>query len=148
MVQSKATTVDDYLDELPEERRAVIAKVRDVIRKNLPKGYEERVDYGMISYDIPLSRYPDTYNKKPLSYVGLAAQKNHYAVYLLGTYGSKEEEAQLRQAFEKIGKKPDIGKSCVRFKKLEDIPLDEIGKLIKGVPVDEYIRRYEKARGK
>lgn len=140
--------VDEYLASLPEDRRAVLTKVRDVIRKNLPKGYEEQIQSGMISYEVPLSRYPKTYNKKPLSFLALAAQKNYYALYMMSVYQSKEEDAKLRAAFEKIGKKPDIGKSCVRFKSLDDIPLDEIGKLITGVPVDEYIRRYEAARAK
>jgi hypothetical protein len=143
MVQSKAQTVDEYLDELPEERRAVVAAVRKVIKKNLPKGYQEAMAFGMINYAIPLDRYPNTYNGQPLCYAALAAQKNHFAVYLMCAYGSKEQEQKLRDSFAKAGKKLDMGKSCVRFKKLEDLALDAIGAAVAAVPVDKWITIYE-----
>jgi hypothetical protein len=148
MVSSKAKTVSDYLKELPPERRKVVAAVRSIIRKNLPKGYREVMGWGMISYDIPLSRYPDTYNGQPLCYAAVAAQKHHYAVYLMNVYSDSGEEAALRRDFEKAGKKLDMGKCCVRFRKLEDIPLPAIGRVIRSTPVDEYIRRYEAIRAK
>jgi uncharacterized protein YdhG (YjbR/CyaY superfamily) len=148
MARSKATTVDQYLAELPAERREVIAKVRDVVKRNLPKGYTETMNWGMISYEVPLERYPNTYNRQPLSYVGLAAQKNHYALYLMGAYDGSEQQKQLADAFARAGKKLDMGKSCLRFKKLDDLPLDAIGRVIASTPPDKLITQFEAARGK
>ena len=147
MVMSKAETVDEYLDELPEDRRKAIAKVRAVVKKNLPKGYKEHIGWGMISYVIPLDRFPDTYNGQPICYVGLASQKNYMSLYLVGVYGNAEREKQLRDGFANAGKKLDMGKSCVRFRKAEDLPLDVIGKLIAGTPPEEMIARHEAAHG-
>jgi len=148
MVQSKATTVKDYLRELPADRRAIISAVRDVIVRNLPAGYRETINWGVIAYEIPLERFPDTYNGQPLSYVCLASQKNHCAIYLMCVYGNAKKEAWLRNEFKKAGKKLDMGKACVRFRKLEDLPLDAIGKLVSEVTPEQYIARYEKIRGK
>jgi Domain of unknown function (DU1801) len=152
MVSSKAATVKEYLEELPEERRAVIAAVRKVILKNLPKGYQETMNWGMISYEIPLKRYPDTYNGQPLSYAALAAQKNHYAVYLGGACRCVEKgvnpESWLRDEFQKAGKKLDMGKGCVRFKKLADLPLDVIGQVIAQATPQQFIAWYEASRKK
>lgn len=148
MVQSKAKTVDAYLIELPEERRAVISAMREVILKNLPEGYAENINWGMLSYEIPLSRYPKTYNRQPLSYVALAAQKNYYSLYLTAVYGNPEKEAFLQEAFLKAGKKLDKGKGCVRFRRLDDLPLDAIGQLIASVSVDQYIAKYESSRNR
>ena len=146
MVQSKAATVKEYLESLPEERRAVIAKVREMILRNLPDGYRERMNWGMISYEVPLERYPSTYNKQPLVYVSLASQKNYNALYLTGSYGDGSSESFLKKEFAKAGKKLDMGKSCLRFRSLDDLPLAALGKLIASVPVDRYIERYEKSR--
>ena len=146
MAQSKAATVDEYLAELPEERRAVVTRMRDLIRKNLPKGYQEEVGYGVICYVVPLSRYPDTYNKQPLSYAALGAQKNYNALYLTGVYGDGAQASWFREAFEKAGKKLDMGKSCVRFRALDDLPLDVIGEAIARVPPEQYIAIYEASR--
>src|SRR5919106_932730 len=99
MVMSKAKTVEAYLDELPEDRRKAIATVRDVILRNLPKGYREMIGHGMIAYGVPLETYPDTYNKEPLAYAGLAAQKHYNALYLMGVYFDPEREKALREAF-------------------------------------------------
>ena len=148
MVQSTAKTVDAYIDELPEERRAVVKKVRAVIRRNLPKGYEERIGHGMIAYVVPLSRYPDTYNKEPLAYVGLAAQKNSYSLYLMGCYMDPATDAALKEAFRKAGKKLDMGKSCLRFKSVDALPLEAIGAVVASMPVDKLLKLYEKARAK
>jgi hypothetical protein len=145
-MKSSAVTVKDYLAELPEDRRAVVAAVRAVILKNLPKGYCESMNWGMISYEVPLDRYPNTYNGQPLAYAALAAQKNNYSLYLTCVYQDPKRERALRDAFAKAGKKLDMGKSCIRFKKLEDLPLPAIGKVIAGVPVDEFIKRYEAAK--
>ena len=144
MVQSKASTVDDYLAELPEERRAVVSTVRDVIRRNLPKGYAETMGYGMIAYCIPLERYPDTYNGQPLCYAGLAAQKNNYSLYLMGAYTDPKQEEAIRKAFEKAGKKLDMGKSCIRFKTPDDLPLADLGKVIAAMPPEQLIAAQEK----
>ena len=146
MVSSAATSVTQYLEELPPERRKVVAAVRAVVRKHLPKGYAESMNWGMIAYEIPLARYPETYNKQPLAYVALAAQKNNYALYLSGPYMDPEVDAMLREAFKSAGKKLDMGKSCLRFKSLDDIPLDVIGKVVAAVPVDRYIEHYENSR--
>ena len=146
MVSSRATTVEEYLEELPEERRAVVSAVRDLVARNLPEGYRESMSWGMISYCIPLERYPNTYNQQPLGYVAIAAQKNHYSLYLMGVYADSEREKQLREAFRLAGKKLDMGKSCLRFKKLDDLPLEAVGEVISSLPVDEYIAYYEAAR--
>jgi len=150
MARSQAATVKEYLEELPEERRAVIAAVRKVIVKNLPKGYQETMNWGLISYEIPLKRFPNTYNGQPLTYAALAAQKNYYAVYLMSYCCCVEKGAKpgdwLRDEFRKAGKKLDIGKSCVRFKKLDDLPLDLIGQIIGKVTPDDYIAWYEATR--
>jgi uncharacterized protein YdhG (YjbR/CyaY superfamily) len=148
MAKSKATTVDQYLAELPAERKAVVAKVRDVVRRNLPKGYTETMNWGMISYEVPLERYPNTYNKQPLSYVGLAAQKNHYALYLMGAYEGSEQHKKLADAFKRAGKKLDMGKSCLRFTKLDDLPLDDIGRVVASTPPEKLIEQQEAARRK
>ena len=146
MVQSKASDAESYLADLPPERRAVVAAVRDMVLQNLPAGYEEAMTWGMPTYEIPLSRYPDTYNKKPLAYAAVAAQKNYYSLYLMGVYADSQEEQALREGFQAAGKKLDMGKSCIRFKKLEDLPLDVVARALAACPVDEYIRRYEESR--
>jgi len=145
MVTSNAATVEEYLEELPPERRAVIAEVRETILENLPAGYVEKMR-GAISYEVPLEDYPDTYNGQPLNYLALAAQKQYYAFHTTCVYEDPEQEKILREVFEKIGKKPDMGKSCVRFRKLENIPLDVIGKLVASTPPEKFIARYEASR--
>ena len=147
-MKSKATTVAEYLASLPEDRRKVVSKVRSVIRKHLPKGYKENIGWGAITYEIPLTRLPDTYNGQPLCYAALAAQKNYYALYLMGPYGDPKQRATLEDAFQKAGKKLDMGKSCVRFKDVDDIPLPAIGKLIASVPAEKWIAMYEASRKK
>ena len=156
-MQSKAATVADYLNELPEDRREAIAKVRAVIRKNLPKGFTEQMGYGMIGYVVPHKLYPAGYHcdpKQPLPFAGLASQKNYMALYLMTVYQSPAMEQWLRQQFQASGKKLDMGKSCIRFKKLDDLPLDVIGEAIGRVSLADYIIHYEdalklsKSRGK
>lgn len=145
-MQSKATTVAAYLKELPEDRRAAISAVRDVILKNLDPTFEEGMNYGMIGYYVPHSAYPAGYHcdpSKPLPFAGLASQKQHMSVYLMSAYGDKGEYAKLVEGFKKAGKKLDMGACCVRFKKLEDLPLDVIGAAVKRVPAKTYIERYE-----
>lgn len=145
-MRSTATTIEDYLAELPEDRREAIQAVRETILKNLPAGYEEGVQYGAIGYFVPHSIYPAGYHcdpSQPVPFVGLASQKNHMGIYLMCVYGDPEHEAWFRQAWAKTGKKLDMGKSCVRFKKIEDVPLKVIGQTIKRVPVKKFIARYE-----
>lgn len=146
MTASGAATVESYLSELPPERRAVVAAVRDTIRRHLPAGYEESMSFGMVGYGVPLARYPRTYNGQPLAYVALAAQKSHYALYLMDAYQDPERAAWLQAAFARAGKKLDMGKSCVRFRQLDDLPLDAIGEFIAGRSVDAFIAHYEAAR--
>lgn len=146
MVSSKADSVDGYLAELPPERRTVVAAVRALVNRHLPPGYVEAMRWGMIAWEIPLARYPDTYNRQPLGYVGLAAQKNGYSLYLMGVYADPDGDAALRAAYAQAGKKLDLGKSCLRFKRLDDLLSDAIARLIASVPVDACIARYEASR--
>ena len=139
-------TVEAYLAQLPEDRRAVLQAVRAVILKNLPKGYEEGIQYGMIGYYVPHNVYPAGYHcdpSQPLPFASLASQKNHMALYLMCIYGNPEQERWFREAWSKSGKKLDMGKSCVRFKKLEDVPLQVIGQAVKRVPVAKLIAHYQ-----
>jgi uncharacterized protein YdhG (YjbR/CyaY superfamily) len=150
-MQSKAKTVNQYLAELPPDRRDAINAVRKVILKNLPEGFEETMLYGMICYVVPHKLFPAGYHcdpSQPLCYAGLASQKNHMAVYLMTVYGHKDTENWFVKAYKATGKKLDMGKSCVRFKKLDDLPLDVIGQAIARVPVDKYIKAYEESRKK
>jgi len=139
---STAKSVHEYLAALPLDRRTAISAVREVILSKLPKGYEEAMQYGMISYVVPHSIYPAGYHcnpSQPLTYAMLGSQKNHMAIYLCNVYGHKETETWFRKAYEATGKKLDMGKSCVRFKKLEQLPLEVIGQVIARTPVDKYV---------
>ena len=146
MVSSKAATPEAYLDELPPERRALVERVRDLVNANLPAGYVERMSWGMIGWELPLERYPDTYNKQPLAYAGLAAQKNHYALYLNCIYASEERTRRLTEAYARAGKKLDMGKSCIRFRKAEDLAEDVLAEAIASVPPDDFIAEFEASR--
>ena len=145
-MRSDASTVGEYLSELPDDRRAAIEEVRKTILANLPDGYEEVMNWGMITYQVPLETYPDTYNGQPLMYAALASQKNHMAVYLTGIYMSDESRESFEAAYKATGKRFDVGKSCVRFKKLDDLPLPLIGETIASFAVDEFIGRVEQAQ--
>jgi len=150
-MQSKATTVEQYLAELPVERRAAIESVRTVVLNDLPKGYEEGMQYGMIGYYVPHSLYPAGYHcdpRQPLPFAGLASQKNHMVLYLMCCYGDPDEAKWFEQAWTKTGKKLDMGKSCVRFKKIEDVALEVVGQAVKRMPVRKYIAQYESALSK
>jgi len=143
------SSIDDYLNKLPDDRRTAIAKVRDVINANLPTGYEERLQWGMISWCVPESVLPakDVYNKQPLCLAGLASQKNHMAVYLMSVYGDKNLRGWFEKAYKQSGKKLDMGQSCVRFRSLEALPLEVIGEAIAKVSVDKYVEVYRKVHG-
>jgi len=132
---------------LPEDRREAMAAIREMILKVLPKGYEEGMQWGMPSYFVPLSAYPAGYNcqpDQPLPFVGFASQKNHMVFYGFSIYMDEELKNRFVADWKKTGKKLDMGKSCVRFKKLEDVPLKVIGDAVKRVPMKKYIKQYEK----
>ena len=141
-MQSKANSVEQYLNELPEDKKESLSIVREAIVKNLPTGYVEVMNWGMITYEVPLETFPDTYNGKPLMYVALASQKNHMSVYLMGCYMSPEIRKKFENAYKQSGKKFDAGKSCIRFKKEEDLPLELIGKTIGSMSVEQFIENY------
>ena len=147
-MKSDAKTVEAYLQLLPEDRASALIAVREVIVSNLPEGYEEVMQYGMIGYVIPLTRYPKTYNNQPLELAALASQKNHMALYLMNVYGDPETERWFKEQYQIRGKKLDMGKSCVRFQNLDALPLDLIGETISRTPVEEFIRRYEFSRNR
>jgi hypothetical protein len=129
VVMSKAKTVQAYLEELPPQRRGEIATVRALVAKHLPKGYEEAMDYGMITWSVPLATYSDPYNKRPLCYLALAAQKGYNALYLMGCHAGPPLET-LKEAYRKAGRKLDMGKSCLRFQEAAELPAEVIGGLI------------------
>ena len=143
---SQVDAVEKYLAELPEDRRETVGAVRAVVLKNLPKGYEEGMQWGMIGYYVPHSIYPDGYHcqpDEPLPVASLASQKNHMAFYGLGLYIDEEQARWFVEEWKKAGKKLDMGKSCVRFKTLDDVAIDVIGRAIKRMPVKQYIALYE-----
>ena len=145
-MQSKATTVKAYLDSLPADRRAAIGAVRKAILDNLDKGFEEGMQYGMIGYYVPHSIFPAGYHcdpKQPLGFVGLASQKQYMAIYLGTIYHDSDERDRFVTEWKKIGKKLDMGKVCIRFKKLDDIPLDVIARSLKRTKLKKYVADYE-----
>lgn len=145
-MRSKATTVDEYLAELPAERRHAIETVRETMLANLPEGYRESMSWGMISYEVPLDVKPDTYNGQPLMYAALASQKSYMSVYLSAIYSDPASRDRFEKAYRATGKRYDVGKSCVRFRKLEDLALDVIADAVAAVPVDRFIGMYERGR--
>jgi hypothetical protein len=145
-MQSRAKTVAAYLKELPAERRAALQAVREVFLANLPAGYEEGMQYGMIGYYVPHSVYPAGYHcapQQPVPYAGLASQKNHMSLYLMCVYGDAAQRAWFEKAWKASGKKLDMGKACVRFKKVDDLPLEVIGEAVRRVPVKKFLAFYE-----
>jgi uncharacterized protein YdhG (YjbR/CyaY superfamily) len=144
-IHSDTAKVSDYISGLTPDKQAAIKEVRKVILENLPEGYQETMNWGMISYKVPLEIYPDTYNGKPLSYVALASQKNHMAVYLMSIYSNEENAKRFEQAYRATGKRYDVGKSCVRFKKLDDLPLPLIAAEVRSIKMDDYIALAKKA---
>ena len=147
MVRSRATNVEQYLRALPPDRRRELEAVRAVVRANLPPGYIESIDYGMIGYSIPLARFPDTYNGQPLCHAALAAQKNHNALYLMCAYMDPALEKALRDGAAKEGKKLDMGKSCLRFRRAEELPLKAIARVVASTPVERLIAQHEAVHG-
>ncbi|MBP2473763.1 hypothetical protein JOF53_002635 [Crossiella equi] len=146
-MQSSANTPEQYLAELPAARREAVEAVRQVVLANLPDGYEEGMDFGMLSYHVPLSRYPKTYNGHPLGYVALASQKQYMSLYLSGLYCVPGAESEFRERFLATGRELDMGKSCVRFRKVEDLPLELVAEVVASTSPEEYIEVYERSRG-
>ncbi len=145
-MHSEAASVEAYLASLPPERREALIAVRRVILKHLPKGYEEAMGHGMIEYRVPLEVYPDTYNGEPLQYAALASQKNYMALYLNTIYVSPEAADAFERAYRATGKRYDVGKACVRFRRLEDLPLDLVGKTVKSMPLNDFVAIARAAR--
>lgn len=147
-MQSKAATVDEYLAELPEDRKKALTQLRKVIKKKLPRGFQECMGYGMIAYVVPHSKYPAGYHCNPalpLPFINIASQKNFIAVYHMGMYSNPALLKWFATAQATLtGKKVDMGKSCMRYKKPEDIPIDLIGELVTKISPDEWIEMYEK----
>lgn len=147
-MQSKATTPDQYLAELPEDRRVAMEKLRSIALKNLPKGFKEVMSYGMLGYVVPHEIYPNGYHctpELPLPFFNIASQKNSINIYHMVLYGNKDMHDWFVDEYPKYCKsKLDMGKSCVRFKKMEDIPYDLIGELLTKVTVENWIELYEK----
>jgi uncharacterized protein YdhG (YjbR/CyaY superfamily) len=138
-MQSSAATVSAYLKSLPEDRRKALTAIRAVMKKNMPKGYVEAMTWGMITFEVPLKTAPDTYNGKPLMYAGLASQKNHMAIYICALNCVPGAEKSFAAAWKKTGRKLDMGKSCLRFKILEDLDLGLIAKAIAAVPLAKFV---------
>jgi hypothetical protein len=147
MPRSTAATPDEYIASLPEDRREAVATVRDVINRNLPPGYEEGMQYGMIGWYVPLERFPDTYNGQPLGVAGLASQKGYISLYLNTVYGSPDEEAWFKERYAASGKNLNMGKSCLRFRRLEELPLEVIGETIARADLERTLAHYQEARG-
>ena len=147
-MQSKAKTVAEYIGSLPSDQREVLAAVRTVILANLDPGFQEGMQYGMVGYAVPHSRYPAGYHcdpKQPLPFAALAAQKNYFALHLMGLYMNPAELAWFTKAWKASGKKLDMGKACVRFKKLDDVALDVVGQAFQRMSADGWIATYEAA---
>jgi hypothetical protein len=147
-MQSKATTPDEYFESLPEERKKAMTALRKVIKKNIPKGFKEAMGYGMVGYCVPHSLYPAGYHctpEQPLPFLGIASQKNFIAIYHMGIYADPKLLKWFTTAYAKHSKtKLDMGKSCIRFKKPEHIPLDLIGELVSKMTPQEWITIYER----
>jgi uncharacterized protein YdhG (YjbR/CyaY superfamily) len=148
-MQSKAITPEQYLSELPEDRKEAMLNLRNSIKENLPQGFEEVISYGMLGYVVPHSIYPSGYHcdpKLPLPFINLASQKNFIALYHMGIYADKNLESWFVSEYPKhVKTKLDMGKSCIRFKRMDDIPFDFIGELVAKVSVEDWILNYEKA---
>lgn len=146
-MKSAAATVDEYLASLPEDQRAQLTAARELVRARLPAGFDESMQFGMIGYTVPLARFPKTYNGAPLMVAALAAQKNHLSLYLMGVYGDPSLAEEFTSAWGRTGKKLDMGKSCVRFKRVEDLALDAVGEALSRVTPEDIIAQHEKVHG-
>jgi len=146
-MKSAANTVTEYLAGLPDDRRTALKAVRAVLKRNVPKGYVESVGFGMIAWSVPLKVYPDTYNGHPLCYAALANQKHHLSLYLMCAYMNAPLQKTLADGFKAAGKRLDMGKACIRFRTLDDLPLDVIAEVAAAVPLERYVAMAKKAHG-
>jgi len=146
-MKSDAATVADYLEELPPQSAAIVAEVRDLVNDHLPPGYDEVMRWGMITWEVPLDRYPSTYNGKPLQFAALAAQKRHLSLYLNSVAFSPGGEEAFRKEWDKTGKPLDMGRSCVRFRSTDELAGTVLARHIAAASVDVYLARYEEGRG-
>ena len=142
MVSSAAKTVAQYLDELSEADREVVSTLRDLFLKHLPKGLEEVMNWGMLTYQVPFSRVPKTYNNQPLAFAAIARQKNYFSIYLMSVYADEELRQKFESEYRDSGKRMDLGKSCIRFKSLNDLPIELIRKYLSVVSLEDYIAQY------
>lgn len=148
MRRTTPSTVSGYLAKLPSDVRATLTQVRRLIKRHPPTGYREAMNWGAITYEVPLRRYPDTYNGQPLCYVALAAQKHHASLYLMGPYGDAALRRRLQEGFRRSGKRLNMGKSCIRFRSVEDLDMETIGAVVAAIPVDTYVAIAESAHAK
>ena len=147
MVSSAAASVDAYLAGLEAPHRAVAEAIVALVRAHVPPGYEEAMAWGMPTWQVPLARYPDTYNGKPLAYVSYAAQKRHHALYLMMAYADSAQDRALREAYSAAGARLDMGKCCLRFTRLEQCLQGAVAATIASTPVDAFIAMHEASRG-
>lgn len=145
-MQSDAKTVADYLSELDPDRREAIAAVRAVILAHLPDGYAEVMQFGMIAYVVPARVLADTYNGQPLMYMALASQKQYMSLYLTSVYADEQLSQWFRERYRATGKKMNMGKSCVRFRKLDDLPLDLVAEVAALTPLTQFVEEYRASR--
>ncbi len=146
MVSSSAATVEQYLAELNENDRATVIKLRELFKKHLPKGLEEVMNWGMITYQVPFSTVPKTYNNQPLAFAAIARQKNYFSIYLMPIYADESLGQGFESEYVATGKKLNVGKACIRFKNLESLPIDLVGKYLSRVSVEEFINQYSSLR--
>jgi hypothetical protein len=144
--KSSSTTVATFLAKLPLERRREVERVRDVVRRHLPEGYEEAIGKNMLVYQVPLKRYSDTYNGHPLWYVALASEKSYLSLHLMPVYGDAAQAKRLKDGFQAAGKKLDIGKACIHFRTADDLALDVIGEIVASIPLDRWVQVAQAAR--
>jgi hypothetical protein len=148
IMRSDATTVVDYLAELPEDRRETISTVRDTILKNLPAALTETIACGMIGYVVNTDHSPKNCNGEPMILIGLSSGKAQCSLHLMALYMNPKAQESLRADFQRIGKKLDMGKACVRFKRADDLPLDAIGRIVAQTNPAAYLKMYEASHSK
>lgn len=144
--KSSSPTVPVFLEKLPEERRREVERVRKVLRRHMPKSYEEVIVKNMLVYQVPLELYSETYNKQPLWYVALASEKSYLSLHLMSIYGETAQARRLKEGFKAAGKKLDMGKVCVHFKTADELPLDVIGEIVASTPPERWVEVAKSAK--
>ncbi len=143
---SSSTTVTAFLAQLPPERRREVERVRKVLRRHMPAGYEEVISKNMLVYQVPLEQYPDTYNRQPLWYVALASEKTYLSLHLMAIYGDAAQAQRLKEGFTAAGKKLDMGKACIHFRTADELELDVIGEIVASTPLERWVQIAKAAR--